>query len=174
LEVMEAIRGRRAVRRFTGEKVSLEDMKKILEAGIWAPSGSNVQPWEFVLVMDEDNVERVKMLSPGLFGNPSALVVLCVNRKRAERAGKMGEESALMDVSMAAQNMMLAAYSMGIGSCPVLSFNKAALRELLDIPEHVEPVLILTFGYPKFWPKAPRRRPLEEVVHFERYGRRLE
>ena len=174
MEVMEAIRGRRAVRRFTGEKVSLEDMKKILEAGIWAPSGSNVQPWEFVLVMDEDNVERVKVLSPGLFGNPSALVVLCVNRKRAERAGKMGEESALMDVSMAAQNMMLAAYSMGIGSCPVLSFNKAALRELLDIPEHVEPVLILTFGYPKFWPKAPRRRPLEEVVHFERYGRRLE
>jgi nitroreductase len=99
--------------------------------------------------------------------------VLCVNRKRAERAGKMGEESALMDVSMAAQNMMLAAYSMGIGSCPVLSFNKVALKELLDIPEHVEPVLILAFGYPRFWPKAPKRRPLKEVVHFERYGRRL-
>ena len=174
MEVMEAIRGRRAVRRFTGEKVSLEDMKKILEAGIWAPSGSNVQPWEFILVMDEDNIEKVKMISPGLFGNPSALVVLCINRRRAERAGKLGEESALMDVSMAAQNMMLAAYSMGVGSCPVLSFNKAALRELLDIPEHVEPVLILTFGYPKFWPKPPRRRPLEEVVHVERYGRRFE
>jgi len=100
--------------------------------------------------------------------------VLCINRRRAERAGKLGEESALMDVSMAAQNMMLAAYSMGVGSCPVLSFNKAALRELLDIPEHVEPVLILTFGYPKFWPKPPRRRPLEEVVHVERYGRRFE
>lgn len=174
MEVMEAIRGRRAVRRFTGEKVSLEDMKKILEAGTWAPSGSNVQPWEFILVMDEDNIEKVKMISPGLFGNPSALVVLCINRRRAERAGKLGEESALMDVSMAAQNMMLAAYSMGVGSCPVLSFNKAALRELLDIPEHVEPVLILTFGYPKFWPKPPRRRPLEEVVHVERYGRRFE
>lgn len=174
MEVMEAIKGRRAVRRFQDRDIPLEDMRKILEAGIWAPSGSNVQPWEFVVVMERDNVEKVKLLSPGMFGNPAALVVLCVNRKLAERGGKLGKESALMDVSMAAQNMMLMAYSLGIGSCPVLSFNKAALRELLNIPGHVEPVLILIFGYPKVWPKPPRRKPLREVAHVEEYGRPFE
>ncbi|WP_240911649.1 nitroreductase family protein [Thermococcus sp. LS1] len=171
---MEAIEGRRAVRRFQEREVPLEDLKKILEAGIWAPSGSNVQPWEFIVVRERDNIERVKLVSPGLFGNPSTVVVLCINTKLAKRGGKLGEESALMDISMAAQNMMLAAYSMGIGSCPVLSFNKTALKELLNIPEHVEPVLILIFGYPRVWPKPPRRRPLKEVVHVEEYGRPFE
>jgi len=74
-----------------------------------------------------------------------------------------------MDVAMAAQNMILAAYSLGIGSCPVASFNKAAVRELLEIPEHVEPVLIVSLGYPEEWPRPPARRSLEEVVHYERY-----
>lgn len=81
---------------------------------------------------------------------------------------------AIMDISMAAQNMMLMAYSLGIGSCPVASFNKTALKELLNIPEEVGPVLLISLGYPEFWPKPPRRRPLEEVVHVEEYGRHFE
>ena len=174
LELITAIKGRRAVRRFREEPISLEHLKKILEAGIWAPSGSNIQAWEFILVTDKENIEKIKLISPGLFDNPQALIVLCINKKRAEKGGRLGENTALMDISMAAQNMMLLAYSLGIGSCPVVSFNKTAIRELLNIPEHVDPVLILSFGYPKFWPKAPRRRPLKEVVHVEEYGKHFE
>ena len=174
MDVMEAIKGRRAVRRFQEKEIPMDALKKILEAGIWAPSGSNIQPWEFIVVREKANIEKIRLISPGLFGNPSALVVICINKKLAEKGGKMGEESALMDVSMAAQNMMLAAYSMGIGSCPVISFNKPALKELLEIPPHLEPVLILIFGYPKFWPKPPKRKPLEEVAHLEQYGKPIE
>jgi len=168
------IKGRRAVRRFREEPIPLEHLKKILEAGIWAPSGSNIQPWEFILITRKENIEKIKLISPGLFGNPQALIILCINKKRSERGGRLGENTALMDVSMAAQNMMLMAYSLGVGSCPIVSFNKTALKELLAIPEEVEPVLILSFGYPKFWPKPPRRRSLEEVVHFEEYGKHFE
>jgi len=174
LELIELIKGRRAVRRFREEPIPVEHLKKILEAGVWAPSGSNVQPWEFILVTEKENIERIKLISPGLFGNPQTLVVLCINRKRAEKGGELGQTTALMDISMAAQNMMLMAYSLGIGSCPVVSFSKTALRELLNIPDFVEPVLILSFGYPKFWPKPPRRRPLREVVHVEEYGKHFE
>ena len=67
--------------------------------------------------------------------------------------------------------MMLAAYSLGIGSCPIASFNKKALKELLDIPEHVDPVLMISLGYPTEWPIPPSRRPLEEVVHLNGYGK---
>ncbi|WP_456396845.1 nitroreductase family protein [Thermococcus sp.] len=174
MELMTAIKGRRAVRRFRAEPVPLDYLRRILEAGIWAPSGSNIQPWEFILITDKENIERIKLVSPGLFGNPPALIILCIDQKRAEKGGKLGESTALMDVSMAAQNMMLLAYSLGIGSCPVVSFNKTALKELLGIPEHVEPVLMLSFGYPEFWPKPPKRRSLREVVHVEEYGKHFE
>lgn len=170
MELMSIIVGRRAVRRFREEPIPLEHLKKILEAGIWAPSGSNIQPWEFILVTGNDTIEKIKLISPGLFGIPSALIVLCINKKRAEKGGRAGESTALMDVSMAAQNMMLMAYSLGIGSCPIVSFNKMALKELLDVPEYVEPVLIISLGYPEFWPKPPKRRSLKEVVHVEKFG----
>lgn len=174
MELLDIIKSRRSVRRFKEEKIPKEDLRKILEAGIWAPSGSNIQPWEFILVTGNDTIEKIKLISPGLFGTPSALIVLCINKKRAEKGGRAGESTALMDVSMAAQNMMLMAYSLGIGSCPIVSFNKTALKELLDVPEEVEPVLIISLGYPEFWPKPPRRRPLVEVVHVERYGKHFE
>jgi len=174
MEFFNIIKGRRAVRRFREGSIPKEDLLKILEAGIWAPSGSNIQPWEFILVRNKETIEKIRLISPGLFGNPAALIVVCTNKERSKKAGRLGETMAIMDASMAAQNMMLVAYSLGIGSCPVASFNKTALKELLNIPEEVEPVLIISLGYPEFWPKPPRRRPLREVVHVEEYGRHFE
>ncbi|MBC7094449.1 nitroreductase family protein [Thermococcus sp.] len=174
MEFIEVVKGRRAVRKFKDKKIPKEHLLKILEAGIWAPSGSNIQPWEFILITQESTIEKIKLISPGLFGKPAALITCCINKKRVEKGGRAGENTALMDVSMAAQNMMLMAYSLGIGSCPIVSFNKTALKELLNIPEDVEPVLVISLGYPEFWPKPPKRKPLEEVVHVEEYGKHLE
>lgn len=174
MDITVIIKGRRSIRKFKDEKIPKEYLIKVLEAGIWAPSGSNIQPWEFILITNNDTIRKIKLISPGLSGIPSALIILCIDKKRAEKAGRLKETMALMDVSMASQNMMLMAYSLGIGSCPVISFNKIALKELLNIPEQVEPVLIITLGYPEFWPKPPKRRPLEEVVHVEEFGRHLE
>jgi len=174
MELMRIIKERRSIRRHEDKDIALEDVKKILEAGIWAPSGSNLQSWEFVVVLDRETIEKIKMISPGLFGNPAMLIVGCINMERAKKGGKIGYPMAMMDVSMAFQNMMLMAYSLGIGSCPVASFNKIAIKELLDIPDHVDPILIVTFGYPKSWPKPPRRRPLSEVMHLDRFGRPFE
>jgi nitroreductase len=168
VDVLEAIRGRRSVRRFREGRIPDEHLRVVLEAGIWAPSAGNAQPWEFVVVRDRSTIEKVRMFSPGLFGDPDTVVVLCVNRRRVRGRGPH-EVVAVMDVAMAAQNMMLAAYSLGIGSCPVASFNRLAIRELLGIPEYVEPVLMVSLGYPEEWPRPPTRRPLEEVVHYERY-----
>jgi nitroreductase len=166
--VLEAIKGRRSVRSFRDGRIPEDHLKVVLEAAVWAPSGSNAQPWEFVVVRDRSTVEKIKLFSPGLFGDPDTLVVLCVNRERIKGRGPK-ELVAVMDVAMAAQNMMLAAYSLGIGSCPIASFNKTAVKELLDIPEHVDPILMVSLGYPDRWPEPPRRRPLEEVVHYGKY-----
>ncbi|MGC9069524.1 MAG: nitroreductase family protein [Thermoprotei archaeon] len=167
---MDIIKGRRAIRAFKETEIPRDYVIKILESGIWAPSGSNIQAWEFILITDKNMIEKIKLISPGLFGNPSALIVLCINKEKAKKGGRLGENMALMDISMAAQNMMLMAYSLGIGSCPIVSSNKIGLKELLEIPEYVEPALIISLGYPQFWPKPPQRRPLQEVVHLEKFG----
>ncbi len=171
MDLLEVIKGRRAVRSFIDKEIPKEDLDKILEAGIWAPSGSNIQPWEFILVDNPTIIEKIKLVSPGLFGDPKALIIICINKVRYEKAGKMGRTLALMDACMAAQNMMLMAYSLGIGSCPVVSTSMLAVREILNIPEYIEPVLMISLGYPESWPKPPKRRPLEEVVHLNEYGK---
>ncbi|PUA34004.1 MAG: nitroreductase [Zestosphaera tikiterensis] len=173
-DILHVIKGRRSIREFIDKEIPREHLTKIVEAGVWAPSGSNIQPWEFIVVDDVKMIEKVKLVSPGLFGNPKALIVICVNRAKYERGGSQGRLIALMDASMAAQNIMLEAYSLGVGSCPIASFNKLAVKELLKIPEHVEPVLIISLGYPSKWPDPPKRRPLKEVVHLNEYGRPYE
>lgn len=170
MDVIHIIKGRRAVRKFKEEGIPTDKLLKILEAGIWAPSGSNIQPWEFIVVMNKETIEKIKLISPGLFGNPVTVIIICINKERSKKAGKLGETMAIMDISMATQNMMLMAYSLGIGSCPIVSFSKIAVKELLEIPEYVEPVLMVSLGYPEFWPEPPKRRPLEEVVHVEKFG----
>lgn len=167
---MDIIKGRRAIREFREDKIPRDHVMKILESGIWAPSASNLQTWEFILITDKNMIEKIKLISPGLFGNPNVLIILCINKEKAKKGGRLGETMALMNLSMAAQNMMLMAYSLGIGSCPIVSFNKIGVKELLEIPEYIEPVLIISFGYPQSWPEPPQRRPLEEVVHVEKFG----
>jgi len=173
VDILRIIKGRRSVRSFQDREIPGDHLLAILEAGIWAPSGSNIQPWEFILINDPKLIKKIKLLSPGLYGMPKILIILCMNKKRSERAGRQGPSLAIMDISMAAQNMMLMAYSLGIGSCPIASFNKSGLKELLDIPEEVDPVLMISLGYPSEWPHPPERRPLEEVVHVNVYGKHL-
>mgnify|MGYP001773400832 CR=1 FL=1 len=169
LIVFEVIKNRRSIRSFRHESIPENYLRIILEAGIWAPSGSNAQPWEFILVREKPIIERIKLFSPGLFGDPDAVVILCINRERVKRGSMSEDLVAVMDIAMAAQNMMLMAYSLGVGSCPINSFNKKAIKELFELPVHIDPILMVSLGYPDKWPKAPKRRPLEEVLHYEKY-----
>ncbi len=169
-DLLEIIKTRRSIRAYKKDaKIPSELLEKVLEAGLWSPTSSNVQPWEFIVVKEKANLMKVKALSPGIFGYPDAIIILAVNKERAKRGGPRGAEIALMDLAMAAQNMMLEAHYLGLGSCPVLSFSKEGIKELLETPEQVEPALMLTLGYPAESPSPPKRRSLDEVVHYEKY-----
>jgi nitroreductase len=169
VQVWEAIRNRRSIRKFTRDEIPQDMLKRIVEAGIWAPSGSNVQPWQCVLVTS--GIDKIKMFSPGLFGDPSALIIICSERDRAARdEGQLSIDPVTsMDIGAAAQNMMLQAHELGIGSCPVRSFNQKAVQELLNLPGDKIPELIIALGYPDEKPVAPPRKKFEEVVSYERY-----
>ena len=166
METFDAIKGRRSVRKYKKEKLLRQDLEKILEAGIWAPSGSNAQPWQFFVIDNNELIKKIMVIAPGIFNLPAAMVIVCRDMERAfSLVGELGRDViSLMDISMASQNMMVEAYDLGIGSCAVRSFGISALKTLLNFPEHISPELIIALGYPEEFLPAPERRKLDEVV----------
>jgi len=163
--MLDIIKSRRSIRHFLETPIPTEILYSLLEAARWAPSGGNNQPWLFVIIRERANIHKIKMFSPGLQGDPSALLVLCSD-------GPAEGTTAIMDISMAAQNVLLTATERGLGSCVIRSFNQPAVQSLLHLPSHVMPELIISLGYPAKPARVSSRRPIEELVHWETYGGR--
>lgn len=169
-DVMTAIKGRRSVRSFTDKPVEKETLLKLLEAAVWAPSGGNGQTWRFVVVTEEQVMKKIKMVSPGLLGRPPAVIIIAQDMNLAKhRGGKTRPESITrMDSAMAAQNIMLAAHEMGLGTCVIASFHAGAVAKILGMPEHILPHLLVSVGHPAVDPPPPERL-FEGIYWFEGY-----
>lgn len=165
--LMELVKQRRSIRDFREEAVPLGLLRSLVEAGRWAPSGSNAQPWVFVVVTDPVKVRKLKLFSPGLAGDPPVLVVVCDDTSRRG-------STHIMDLCMATQTILLAATSAGLGSCPVHSFNKKGVGALLDAPSHIVPQLLIAIGHAAGRTEAVRRRPVGDTVYWNSYGKRRE
>ena len=164
--LLEIMKNRRSVRAFSTEPISRDDVMELLEGAILAPSGSNIQPWFFGIIDDLKQLERIFSFSPGLGGKPPCIIVVCSDRKLAyEKGNKLGcDEMAIMDISMASENIILLATERGWGTCAVKSFNSAAVKQILNLPEHISPDLIITLGHPKKQHKGPPKKQLKDVV----------
>ena len=167
MEVEKAILERRSVRQFSKRPLETQDLQEVLRAAIWAPTGANAQPWAFVCVTDPAAVHRIRVVSPGMFWDPQAVVAVCSDQRKAGRF-RGGPELARLDCAMAAQNLMLRAFSLGLGSCVIRSTNLEAVRLILEAPEHIQPELLVILGYPEGQPPAPSRDP--GVVYWQKYG----
>jgi nitroreductase len=168
MELKDAIFKRRSVRVFKEKEVEAEKLKDLAQAAIWAPTGGNAQPWVFIIVSKPDTLRLIKAVSPGLLGTPPALMAVCANKEEnVKKMGAIGEILAVMDCSMASQNVMLRAYDLGLGTCVIRSFNQRALQEILKTPPEIVPELLITVGYPDQDPKPPPRN--EEVIRWEEY-----
>jgi len=171
MDAMDAIFTRRSVRDFTSQPIPDELLDKVLQAGVAAPSGGNLQACRFVLVQSPERLAGLRALAPGIIGRPTAMIAICKDNRPPSNMGGVGDEhSAWIDVGTALENMLLGAHSQGLGACPIGSFHKQAVAEFLDLPEHVSVVLLLALGTPRTSPGAPGRRPLSEVVFRERWG----
>jgi len=169
MNVLEAIKTRRSIRQFTDEPIGKESLEKLLDAARWAPTASNQQRWRFVVVTSPTMKQLIKKFAPGIFAMPAAFIVICAE-KEAD-ANPWDEATYLADCAIAAQNIMLAAWEMGIGSCVALSYAKVAVQEILNLPEDVEPLLIVTLGYPAEDPAPPPRLELNQIAFVDEYGK---
>jgi len=170
VELWDAIKGRRSVRSFVDKPVERALLERLIEAAIWAPSGGNAQTWIFIVVNEKSRIEKIRAISPGLLGDPTALIVVCQDKDLAyKKGGELGRDTlSVMDAAIASQNIALQASAEGLGSCLVLSFHKKGIQRLINLPEHIVPELLITLGYPAESPTPPKRK-FEEVTFFNEY-----
>ena len=173
MDVLEAIKGRRSIRAFKSEDVPPEIVEKLIDAARWAPSAGNIQPWEFIIVRNPEikrNLAKAA-LNQSFIEEAPVVIVVCADEIRSSQGyGVRGKTLyCIQDTAAAAQNIHLAAYSLGLGTCWVGAFNEEEAREILEIPQGVRPVAIIPVGYPAEKPSARNRRPLNQIIHYEKF-----
>jgi nitroreductase len=165
-EVLNAIKSRRTIRRFKPDPIDDQKLRMILEAGGWAPSFSNLQPWKFIVAKDQkiknelDKVSRENVLHLGIKEAP-VVIIVCVDQR-------IDPLHAIEAGVAATQNMALAGHSLGLGVgwIGVLGTKaEAAIQKLFQFPETTRVVSLLPVGYSAESPKGSRK-PLEEFVQF--------
>lgn len=176
MNVTEAIQSRRSIRKFQDKPVPAELLLKLADAGRSAPSASNLQAWKFIFVTLPELVSKVDLFSPGLSGKPPVILVICSDMDYALKHGSRNSEiyGCMMDASMAAENIMLAALEEGLGTCAVKSYNDAAVRKLLNLPDTYRIEMLMSIGWPDGEPRESRRKSLEDVLIFNRWEEKHE
>ncbi len=164
MEVFEAVRTVLAVRTYQARPVPEEVVRRIIEAGRLSASGSNRQPWHFIVVTEPATLARLGELAQTgkyIARAPLAVVVATEQTRLAES-----------DASRAIQSMILTAWAEGVGSNWVGFHGLDAVKPLLGIPDELDVLAILPFGYPAqaLGRGRKKRKPLSQISHRERFG----
>lgn len=168
MNVFDAIRGRRSIRRFLTREIPEEAIDKLIEALIWAPSAGNLQSRKFYFIKDQaikHGLARAAMNQTFIAEAP-LVIVGCTDHGIQRRYGRRGIELyCIQDVACSLMGMMLLAHEMGLGTVWVGAFYEEDVAGVLNLPEHLRPAAIVPVGWPSRVPAAtPRVRPEEAVV----------
>jgi nitroreductase len=179
--MIKAIEDRRSIRKYMDKPVEDEKLLQILESARLAPSGSNTQPWQIIVVKEQENREKVAKASYNQKWMASAPVhLVCVADIKArlpkskdlyidEYSKEFEVKQIIRDTSIAIEHMALTATDLGLGTCWIAWFEQKDFRPVLNIPEDKYVVAVLTLGYPDEAPNPRPRKSLEEIVHYEQW-----
>ncbi len=176
MDVFEAIRNRRAVRQFKPEIIPDDILLKILEAARWAPSPFNTQPWEFIIIRDKETLKSIAKYArySGYLENAPMAIAVVVPPVDGKFSwiNSIGEPR--YAAAMAVQNMMLAAWELGIGTCWV-SIDREKVSNVLKVPETHFVLTVIPVGYPEMTPlkhDESSRKKLKDMIFYEKHGRK--
>ena len=161
MDALDAIRKRRSIRRYTGESIPREDLETIVDAGRLAASGSNRQPWDFIVVTDREMIDQLKVASEWM---EKAGAIIAVVLDPSSRWW-------LEDGSAAVENMLIACTALGYGACWLEGYTlprEDEFKILLGVPESKRLLTLVPVGVPAESPTR-EKKPLEEVIHWERF-----
>ncbi|WFO74972.1 nitroreductase family protein [Desulfurococcaceae archaeon MEX13E-LK6-19] len=166
---IEFLLTRRSIRRFEDKPVPRDLLLKVIDVARYAPSAKNLQPWEFIIVDDPEVKKKLSGIHVGarpLENAPAAIVVV------ADK--ELSPVSYLVDGANATMYILLAAHAYGLGTVWIQTLrNISEIQKILGLPENKVPVAIIAIGWPAEKPGPRPRKPLEELVHINKYGNRL-
>ena len=185
MELMEAIKTRRSIRKYKPDPVDDNTLEIVLDAARWAPSWANTQCWRFIVVRDRE--VKAQLADALREGNPATtaikeapiVIVACAEKGKAgfykadfyHKEPRTNKGDWLMfDVGLAMQNLVLAAHSLGLGTVHVGSFNAERAENILGVPEGFCAVEMTPLGYPDHEGRAPSRKELLEIVFYDKFG----
>ena len=164
MDVIEALRTRRSIRKYRKEPVTQETLEELLDIARWSPSAGHSQPWEFITITNPETKNKLsKSFIFGSFFDEAAAGILVM-------ADTQRTSCPLQDGTLATYSVMLAAHAMGLGTCWINpSFFEAEVKSILGIPREKQLICMVSIGYPDEKPDRPRL-PLEGMLHRETYG----
>jgi nitroreductase len=171
METWDALRARRNVRSFTSQPVAPHDLDQVLEAGRRAPSAGNWQPWDFVVVTDRDELQRLAGVwrGAGHVAGAAAAIAIVAPQPKDDRQGTLLQ----YDLGQVTMALAIAAADLGLGTGHAAVADQDLAREVLGFPDDRFLAYLLSVGYPAERPlrviKNPDRRPFDEVVHRGRW-----
>nr|WP_195948446.1 nitroreductase family protein [Paraclostridium bifermentans] len=178
---MKEIKNRRSIRRYKSLGVEESKIQKILESAMLAPSGSNTQPWNFIIVKAEDTKQKLAKVNHNQDWMMSApIMIVCVADIESriedttgiyldELSPQFELKQIIRDTSIAIEHMVLQSEYLGLGTCWTAWFKQDDVRPILNIPNDKFVVCILTIGYANETPKQRPRRSLEQMVRYEKW-----
>ena len=148
-DLFEVLRRRRACRSFVTKEIPDEVLNKVIYAAHRAPTGGNI-PYRFIMVVKNPfQLRMLKAAAPGYFGESTAAIVVCTDLRVDGGITKVdAEQCSLYDAGAAAENIVLAAYALGLGASFIKSYSETAVRTILKLPEGCRTELIVSLGYP--------------------------
>ncbi|NOY37216.1 MAG: nitroreductase family protein [Chlorobi bacterium] len=167
MEILEGILTRRSIRRYTCERVPDEMIMHILEAGMYAPSAVNRQPWHFIVIRSKETFRQIMKIHPyaGMLESADVAFLVCGDTKLEHGPGYW-----VVDCSAATQNMLLAIHGLGLGGVWVgihpREQRKEAMRQIFGLPENIQPAALIACGRPAESKPHPQRFR-KEKIHWE-------
>jgi nitroreductase len=169
VEYNELIARRYSVRAYQTKPVSDEDLQQVLEAARLAPTAANRQPFQIIVIRTEGREEELgRIYGPEWFVQ-APIVIAAVGTPAKGWTRHDGKCYNDVDVAIAMDHLILAAANLGLGTCWIGAFNATAAREVLELPDGVEPIAFTPLGYAADKPGPKQRKPLDELVRYERW-----
>lgn len=182
MDLMDAIRGRRSIRRYKPDPVPEAALHSLMEAIRWTPSWANTHCWEVIVVRDPKVKSELSTTlpksNPALSSMTEAPLVLVLCGKKGISGYYRGQPATekgdwlMFDTGLAMQNLCLAAHALGLGTVIIGLFEHRKAGEILGVPQNAEVVAMTPLGYPSTGGGSPKRKEISEFVSYEKYGKK--
>ena len=171
MDFQELINVRYSARAYKPDAVEEEKLEKVLQAAVLAPTAANRQPFRVIVIRTEGREEELKQIyGRDWFVQPSIVLCVCaVLEESWERRMYDGLNYYQVDAAIVMDHIIMAATDLDLGTCWIAAFNPDAAREVLALPDGVEPVIFTTLGYAADELRPKKRKDVSELVHYDRW-----